>query len=127
IASIAAANIPFIRYILLFAPLTILADATEFKMMQNHPTVQKMSVFNYVDQLCNRHIRTYIGNCDTRVYTESAFLYTQSLANKALEHKIRPAQIELFISPSVGYKGHGTPPHIFESGANWLLECLLKV
>lgn len=127
IASIAAAHIPYIRYILLFAPLTILANAKEFAQMQNHPLVKKMNAFNYIDKLYDRHIRTYIGNHDTRVGTKAAFEYTSALVNEAISQNIRSAQIELFISQSVGHMGHGTPPHIFKSGANWLLECLFKI
>ncbi|PIS01406.1 MAG: alpha/beta hydrolase [Chlamydiae bacterium CG10_big_fil_rev_8_21_14_0_10_35_9] len=127
LASLIAAEEKRARFILLFAPVTILAKAKEFEKIQDNPLVKKANAFTVVDHIYDRHIKAYIGNRDVRVGTRNCFDFIEALSHRAFENKIRSPQIEMLLSPSIGHQGHGTPPHIFKSGANWLVECLLKI
>lgn len=113
-----------IRYLLEFAPLTVFSFAKDFAMLKDLPIVKKLNVEHLVDSLYDRKIRFYIGNCDTRVGTKECFSFFHSLVAKANDKGIRSPPIELIISPSVGYMGHGTPPKTFQSGAKWIANCL---
>lgn len=124
IAAHAAAREERARFLLLFAPMTQLGKAKEFDHLQDHPLVRSYDLARLSEPLCNRHVRLYIGNHDTRVSTRSSFDFTQSLTEKAVEKKIRSPQIEMVISPSIGQMGHGTPPEIFRQGTDWLAHCL---
>lgn len=124
IAAHAAAREERARFLLLFAPMTQLGKAKEFAHLQEHPVVRSYDLAHLAEPLCNRHVRLYIGNHDTRVSTRSSFDFTQSLTEKAVEKKIRSPQIEMIISPSIGQMGHGTPPEIFRQGTQWLEESM---
>lgn len=101
-----------IPYFLGFAPMTSLDPY--------------LNLDSCVEPLSYRTIRFYIGNDDTRVGTDRCFSFVQSLVAKAKEHRKREIPIELIIGASVGYKGHGTLPHVFEDGVKWLGEHLAK-
>ncbi len=124
IAAHAAAREERARFLLLFAPVTQLGRAKEFAQLQNHPQVLAYDLERLSDSLCNRHVRIYIGNNDTRVSTRSCFDFAMALTEKAVEKKIRSPQIEMIISPSIGQMGHGTSPEVFRQGARWLEESL---
>ena len=93
-----------------FAPLTTLETTRECEGLD-------LSHFN-LDclDLTRQPIRLYIGNRDRRVGTEHAFTLITSLAERSHEHS---PPFELFITPSIGYQGHGTSPEIFREGAEW--------
>src|SRR3990167_1628601 len=112
--------------ILGFAPLTRLSFSNEFQKQHHNPKVAELNLENLVEKIYNRRIRFYIGNHDTRVGTENCFSLIHKLAKKANEHRIRTSPIELIITPSVGYQGHGTLPPVFEEGANWIRKELLS-
>jgi len=61
-----------------------------------------------------------IGNYDTRVGTEKCFQTIQELTEASIEAGIRTPPVELIIGPSIGHKGHGTPPERFKAGIDWL-------
>lgn len=124
IASHIAAIDPRIHFLLLFAPLTVLKNAKEFTSLQDNAFVESMSLVHLSKDLCERHVRAYIGNRDIRVNTRACFDFIDQLSEDAFSKKIRSPQVEMVISPSVGHQGHGTPPHIFQEGANWLAKCL---
>lgn len=100
-----AAICPEITHVLGFAPMT-----TYLEGIENH--------------LWNRTLRFYIGNVDTRVGTDRCFETFHKIALKAKEERVQSAPLELLISPSIGFKGHGTPKHIFIDGAHWMKEQL---
>lgn len=112
-----------IKYVLGFAPLTELAVAEEFAKYRDHPMIQSLSLANLADKMVNKQIRYYIGNRDERVGTEACFKTVQKFTEAAYRHGERSPKVELFISPSVGYKGHGTLPPTFNSGAKWVTDC----
>lgn len=118
-----AARLEKIRFLLAFAPITKLQSAKEFAEYRDDPRVTRWDLEHTASFLYHRHVRLYIGNCDTRVGTRSCFNFAESLVNQAVEKKIRSPQIELFITPSIGQMGHGTSPEIFRRGADWLVDC----
>ena len=116
-----AALCPELSFILGFAPLTRLSYAKEF---QNGPDVSHFDLEKLVSKLYNRKIRFYIGNLDTRVGTQHTFKLVSRLAEEAKNHRIRSAPIELIVGPSIGYQGHGTGPHVFQAGVDWIQSLL---
>ncbi|QVL58155.1 MAG: hypothetical protein KFB93_03495 [Simkaniaceae bacterium] len=114
IACHVAAVCPEISYILGFAPLT------QFRAAKN------LDLETLIPTLYNRNVRFYIGNQDSRVGTDHAFSFIYKLAAEAHKNRIRSSPIELFISPSIGYQGHGTSPEIFKAGAEWIKGALLS-
>ena len=113
-----------IRYILGFAPLTQLGMAEEFTTYRDHQIIQELSLTNLAEQMRHKHVRYYIGNRDERVGTEACFKTVQAFTETAYKHGERSPKVELIIGPSVGYKGHGTLPITFKSGAEWIKEVL---
>jgi len=100
-----------------YAPLTRLDALGEF---QDNALVESLALVQQVDQLVDKHVRFYIGNRDIRVSTEKCFEFIHTLADTAYQKGFRSPTAELMISPSIGHKGHGTPPHIFQDGVDWL-------
>lgn len=113
-----------VKFLLQFAPLTDLGIAKDFDKVKDNPLVQNLHVNNLTDKIYDRHIKIYIGNRDTRVSTKACYSFVENLSEVAYRNKHRSPQIEMVISPSIGQHGHGTPPHIFQDGAHWLINCL---
>lgn len=111
-----AAKTRLISTILGFAPLTQLDFAKEFEGMD----VSSFNLSHLTTKLSDRTLRFYIGNRDIRVGTANCFHFISDLTEAAYHKKIRSSPIELIIGPSIGHQGHGTPPHVFKDGADWL-------
>jgi esterase FrsA len=118
----AAARDERFRSVLAFAPITKLSALKEFHSLKTQ--AQVFDAENVADSLCDRSVRLYIGNCDTRVDTRSCFEFASALAQKAIQRKIRSPQIEFIMTPSIGMHGHGTSPEIFKQGADWIASQL---
>lgn len=103
------------KYILGFAPMTSLTSVGENKPLE-HP----WNLLPLVNQLAHQCIRFYIGNRDLRVNTRACFEFIQHLTEAAYLQGHRSPPVELMISPSVGFKGHGTLPPVFKDGVEWL-------
>lgn len=114
IAAHLAARDPRFRHLICFAPLTKLGKLKEFP-----DTASSLDLIHLADALGDRHVKLFIGNEDTRVGTRECFEFAMELVAKK---KTRSAQVELFIYPSVGQMGHGTPPEIFKQGVSSLLN-----
>jgi hypothetical protein len=80
----------------------------------------------WADKLSQKILRFYIGNRDIRVGTKECFDLLQRATHTAYETGIRSPPIEMIMTPSIGYKGHGTAPQSFQEGAEWLHQKLLK-
>jgi dienelactone hydrolase len=119
IATHLAALKPQFKCLLAFAPLTKLMALDEIKEDLTHWNLQ-----NLTSKLVDLRVRFYIGNRDLRVGTQNCFDFIQSLTNAAYDHGHRSPPVELIISPSAGFKGHGTLPPTFRSGADWLKQTL---
>jgi hypothetical protein len=109
-----------------FAPLTRLTGGITFASLKGQPLAESLSLHHLADQLAGRKVRYYMGNRDEQVGTAHCFHLVEELVEAAHRKKIRPAPVELILSPSVGRYGHGTLPHTFRDGANWLADQLLK-
>lgn len=123
-ATHAAAKSPLFNKVLGFAPLTRLGLTKEFSLLSSNPLVKSLDLHNLYEHLTDKAIRFYIGNRDERVSTPSCFAFVEGLAETAYQKKVRSPQVELIISPSIGYQGHGTSTHIFHKGADWLAKQL---
>lgn len=98
----AAARLPTLNPILGFAPL----------ITPRIPSLKHLDVFHLIPDLMTKTIRLQIGANDTLVGTEIARRFAEELP------------IELIIYPSIGHKGHGTPPEMFHEGALWMAKQL---
>jgi len=125
IAAHVAAHDERIKTILGFAPLTNLLDLHEFQESTS-PLAQNLSLHSLVDRLLHKTLRFYIGNHDTRVNTHSCYTFIEALTEAMYKQRHRSLPVELIIYPSVGHKGHGTPPHIFHEGSLWLQHHFLQ-
>ncbi len=105
IATHLAALEPRIIAVVAFAPLIKLAH---------------LSLLTLIDKLIHTHIRFYVGNRDTAVGTDNVFAFIHSLTEAAFAAGNRSPHAELYIRPSIGHRGHGTPPDAFAEGANWI-------
>lgn len=121
IASHLAARDERFRHLLCLSPLTRLSEITEFKDGYNLTLANQLDLIHLAPKITGRHVRMYIGNDDTRVGTRNCFDYAMKLVE---EKKTRTAQVELSLYPSVGRKGHGTPPEIFKKSADWIQTVL---
>jgi len=119
IAAHLAARDSRLRTILGFAPLTQPHPLEELKHIGTD-SFDQISLTAIVDGLIHTRLRFYIGNHDTRVGTTACFHFINTLTVAAFNQGIRSPAVELIIYPSIGYKGHGTPPSIFQDGAEWI-------
>lgn len=114
-----AAKIDFSLPIVGYAPLLDLTTTNEFATMQNHSVVQNSKIENFVDQLEHHRFLFTIGNRDVRVDTNKTFSLVTLLTEKMFKTKKRSPPVELHVTPSIGFKGHGTSPENFILGASW--------
>jgi predicted esterase len=119
IATHLAARDPRFKFILGFAPLTQPKPLEELKSFPKN-SFESISLLSLVDHLVHTHLRFYIGNHDMRVSTDACYQFIHHLTEAAVNHGIRSPAVELIIYPSIGHKGHGTPPSIFHDGADWI-------
>jgi len=105
-----------------YAPMTRLTYLQEFEGVRSH----SLDLIHLVDKLVNKKVRFYIGNRDVRVGTEESFKFIEVLTEAGYQAGYRSPSAELIISPSIGHKGHGTPPHIFRDGVEWIYKQLEK-
>jgi len=122
IALLFAAQDPRIKAVLGYAPLIELGRLEEFE--QDHPMLAPCNLYSRAEELIHKKLRFYIGNRDQRVGTETCFHFVQHVAEVAFQHGNRSPDVELIVSPSIGRFGHGTPPHIFLQGVDWLKRVL---
>lgn len=123
IATHLAARDPRLKAILGFAPLTHPQPLEELKG-SDETVFHRISLLKIADHLIHRPLRFYIGNRDQRVGTDACYQFIHHLTETAFNGGIRSPLAELIIYPSVGHKGHGTPPSIFQDGADWMTLCL---
>ncbi len=119
IATHLAARHNHIRTVLGFSPLTALRCLHEFDQLPQD-FLDQINLEKQIPLLIGKSIRYYIGNRDMRVGTKTCFDFMQKLTEASFSSGIRSPNCELTIYPSIGHKGHGTPPNIFNDGANWI-------
>jgi predicted esterase len=127
IATHIAARLKSCKALLGFAPMTTLTTIQEFIDKKDHKFITQMQTWDlqHIAPLCLHvnHCRFYIGNRDMRVCTDACFSFIRSLADCAYDKRSK-ISVEMRIYPSIGHKGHGTPPQIFEEGGQWLKRFL---
>lgn len=121
IAAHLAAKDPRFKALALLAPLTRLSLVEEFTSPS--PLIDALDLHLLAKSLASRPTWISIGNRDTRVGTTSSFELL-SLISQAKERGFAPA--EMHIHPSIGHKGHGTPPEIFKAAADWIKSQILS-
>jgi pimeloyl-ACP methyl ester carboxylesterase len=119
-----AAHDERIKTVLGFAPLTSFEVLEEFRAIAGQPFVQALDLRSIADKLVHKRLRFYVGNRDLRVSTEACFRFIMQLTETAYQNGVRSPHVELIIGPSIGHKGHGTAPHIFAEGINWIKQNL---
>jgi hypothetical protein len=125
IASHLAARLTFPLQLVGWAPLTRLGELTEFK--NSVKGAEKFDLIHLIPSLLYLHrIRFYIGNNDLQVGTDACYAFFRALAKMAHEKRARHCHSELFITHSIGFKGHGTEATRFEEGALWVKSTLLQ-
>ncbi|MDF2577209.1 MAG: hypothetical protein K0S74_693 [Chlamydiales bacterium] len=129
IATHLAANCKSISYLLTFAPITDLSKVAGLNFPSEIPKIYRPSfaLTSIINELMHVTIRFYIGNCDERVSTSSCYEFIKGMAGHLYTQGIRSPPVELCITPSIGFKGHGTSPITFKEGVKWLyMNWLLK-
>lgn len=119
IATHLAARDPRLKYILGFAPMT------RFPNHKKQDIESPWNLHNFIRHLVDKQVRFYIGNHDVRVGTQACFDFIHLLADASFHHGHRSPPVELIITPSVGFKGHGTLPPVFKAGADWIIKKLI--
>lgn len=104
-----------------YAPLTRISFLHELEGIGG-----ALDLHEIASQLVDTPIRYYIGNRDLRVSTEECFDLVRRVAEAAYAGGIRSPKVELIVTPSIGYQGHGTPPESFYGGAQWILAQLTR-
>jgi len=122
-ATLLAAAEPAVSTLLGFAPLTDLSRLSEYQENAISP-LPSHQLSALAEALTEKEIAYFIGNHDTRVSTESCFYCIKAFTEAAYAKGNRSPQVALQIFPSVGHKGHGTPPEIFAEGAQWMVRKL---
>jgi esterase FrsA len=113
-----ARKLPTVKCVFAFAPLTNLLSFQSASTFPAH-IFKSLQLYEHLDELLAKKIRLYIGNLDERVQTDYAYDFIRTLTKKAHLEKKRHYEYELFITPSIGHKGHGTAKEIFTQGALW--------
>lgn len=126
IATHLAAKFKAIKWVLGFAPLTEPDAPEDFQSSESAQNYRSVALTQLVDQLSDVHVRFYIGNQDSRVKTDACYNFIKHLADHSFIKGMRSPLTELILYPSIGHKGHGTPPEIFQDGAIWLKNQLLN-
>ena len=120
-----AATDPRFRIVLGFAPAAKISILSEFQHMKDNALLQSLDLEHLIPRLLHTQLRYYIGNRDELVSTETCVSFVLQLADAVFASGVRSPPVELILSPSIGYKGHGTSPQAFQSGARWIESLLL--
>lgn len=119
IATHLAARFPMIKQVLAFAPATKLIELKGFP-----PEASRHDLVNLIPKLGHVNLKFFIGNHDILVSTQDAFEFCRDLAEYKFQNGERSPSVNFSMYPSIGHKGHGTSPAIFEDGAKWLIARL---
>ena len=117
-----ASRLPELTTVLGYAPLTTMRTISEFNRIHHHPITESLEID--AGALRGKKVRFYIGNRDLRVGTDACYQFIRKLTDLNYDNQIRSPKVELLISPSIGHKGHGTPPETFRAGAEWIASLL---
>lgn len=115
-----------IKYLLGYAPLTVLTKVMEFDDSFPMNQLIQWDLTQKIDSLLHlKGLRFYCGLNDTLIGTSECFSFVEQLAKVAYEKRVRDLSAELFLKTSIGHKGHGTSPETFLEGSQWVKNHLL--
>lgn len=106
-----------------FIALHLAAQDPRFKAVLAYAPVIKFGKWNcedLIESLGDKKVRIYIGNRDERVSTDLVYSFFRKLTEHKYSIGQRSPKAEMVISPSIGFKGHGTSPEVFRAGADWI-------
>lgn len=109
---------PKVKYGVGIAPLTHLNNLEEFK--SDRPLPKELQIELLFEKMYSKSLFFVIGNRDERVSTDAAFKLLRDLSEYAYSKRVRSPKFEMRLFPSVGLKGHGSLPHVFEEAAQWV-------
>jgi dienelactone hydrolase len=112
----AGAGDPRIRAIAAFGPVTDLLALREFAGLEANPLVRRLALADAAAALADRAVWITIGHADSRVGTDKAVAFAETLRNAAAARNL-PPRITLRIMP---VPGHTTAPGMHEEAAVWL-------
>lgn len=115
-----AARHPSIGIVLCHAPLIELPAHKSFESLRHAKTLQPYRSEALIPGLLHKKLFFLIGNRDTCVSTEFCCTFVQDLAEAMYANGKRSPSVELYLFPSIGHQGHGTPPEVFRKGIKWL-------
>lgn len=118
-----AARSTIIKGVATFSSVTNLQAMPEFSLV---PSANNYSLFHSASSLVGKPLFFSIGNNDERVDTQSCIELCSALIKANKDAGKRHIPVELHVFPSVGNKGHGTPPERFANGAQWLEQQLFS-
>ena len=116
IATHLAARFPVIKSVLGFAPATKLIELKGFPS-----EASQHDLVHLIPKLKHITLKFYIGNHDILVNTQDAWEFCRDLAEHKFQNGERSPQVYFSMYPSIGHRGHGTPPGVFQEGAQWLI------
>lgn len=114
-----ASRMKHLQDIVTYAPLTQL-DALQDLHTVPQEVIQKWSLLSCIDKLVDKRMLCCIGSDDLRVSTDACYKFFRESVLKSKEQGVRSPQMEMRITPSAGFKGHGTLPPVFRGGIDWL-------
>ena len=107
-----------------FSPATSLCSLQAFKELNIENKVRCYDIKNLQKELASKPLKYYIGNYDRAVNTATCIQTIEAIRTYAIEYMEKHPQCELTLHPSLGHRGHGTAPEIFQSGTEWALNKL---
>ena len=117
-----AASDPRIKALVGFAPLINVHSRGVFAELINSSFARSLDLIHLKDKLSKTHIGYYTGNHDQSTGTMPVMELVKAISDAAYTKKIRSPQTHLFVYPSIGHKGHGTAPHVFYSGTEFISD-----
>ena len=121
-----AASDPRIQVLVGFAPLINVHSRGVFAELNDSSFARSLDLIHLKDKLSKTYIGYYTGNHDQSTGTMPVMELVKAISDTAYTKKIRSPQTHLFVYPSVGHKGHGTAPHIFYSGSEFISNFFFK-
>ena len=105
-----------------YAPLINVHTRGLFAELSNSTLAQSLDLLHLKEKLTHKHICYYTGNNDQMTGTLPVMELVKSISHCAHLQRIRSPDIQLIVTPSIGHKGHGTAPHVFYSGTEYIME-----
>jgi predicted esterase len=100
--------------------VTELLALTEFRGLDENPTVKASSLQPSIKRLASRPVWIWIGDDDERVGTDHAIAFARKLSAVS-KAEANPAKVELHVVPA---KGHTVTPAAHDAAAEWIAAAM---